>query len=241
MPFDIEKFIPQRSTERFYVPLSIQDDFRKLVYTDMPNLNFTFTIVHDWFNQEDIFDIRGKMFPIAWKANQNNADETGNFRTHLGVDIRKGDIFRRDDNEDFLCVWAIDKEINNLKTQAQGVNILLTITRYQERVIDNKGKLVVPGGYATVFSDLPTVGYETRGKYEFVVASYVPGIVPNNIKTLLIQYNSLTVKLRLNDQFLWKEEAYKIVNLDYSQVSFDQKSGIIVANCEKVPGEQLHA
>lgn len=257
MPFDVNRFVPRSSTRTFYVPPSIQDDFKTFLFTDVPNANWTLEKVHDWSQKGEILPtdpvfnavltreyfaehpelIRAEIFPINWKTAFNNADNTDNFRTHLDSGIQKGDIFIREDREYMLGIWAATKEVNNIKTQAQLCNMMLTVTREVGWEMDEDGKLISETGKVTIAGPMPVVASNVSGKYEYVITNYTPGIVPNNIATLLLQFNPQTDMIRINDEFIWHGNGYKVINIERTQLDIREDNGILILNCDKIPGE----
>ena len=42
-------FIPKRSREDFRPPSRIETDFQRLLAHDVPHVNWTFELIHDWY------------------------------------------------------------------------------------------------------------------------------------------------------------------------------------------------
>lgn len=245
MPFDmlgLTIFVPSASNFIPYIPPTIVTDYDRVLHTKIPNVTYTFDIRHDWY-AVDIPEnlVRGMMYAINWKQAINNADNTDNLRVSLDCDIQKGDILLRDDGRTLLCIWAITEQINNKKTQAQLCNYNLEVFRNTGWQIDKDGKRISDSEYTTIAPEIPCICSNVTGKYEYVIANYIPGVLPDNIANILMQYNTTTDKIMIGDLFLWHRQWYTIKNIERTQLDVAEDSGILILNCEKMPGEQVVA
>lgn len=106
--------------------------------TDMPNSNYTFELARDWYTRDEASYepafIRGMYFPINWKSKIGNSDANANFRTHLRVDIRKGDLIIREDGVIYMLNWQVQRHPNNQSTQAVDCNAFLAFYRDVDEV-----------------------------------------------------------------------------------------------------------
>lgn len=75
----------KRSRRDFRPPPTLEDDFRRLLNHDIPHTNYTFELIHDWYDSlqegyEPIF-VRAQQTPIEWKSKIGNSDMSTNFKT----------------------------------------------------------------------------------------------------------------------------------------------------------------
>lgn len=51
-----------------------------------------------------------------------------------------------------------------------------------------------------------------------------------------IQFNEQTKKITINDEFEYGGFTYRLINVDWSEVNYDNTAGIINFNCKRVAG-----
>lgn len=231
------------SNMHFYVPPTVQTDFENYLDTDVPNVNFTWEIVHSWPDRsEPGYEptyCRAEMFPINWKSNLANADNTSNFKTDLRVPIQKGDIAIREDGNIRQLNWKVEKKINEQSTQGQECNLMLTVKRMGEETVDpDTGILTKEAEEVTVVSEHPCAIYQYDGRPEYAVGPNTPGAVPDVLSIIQIQWNSATQDLRIGDEFEWVADTHRIINLDYSGIDISGDNGILRIHTRKVAGAQ---
>lgn len=227
----------------FHVPPTLADDFERWLMGDVPNSVYTFELVRDWYAREaggyaPAF-IRGMHFPINWKSKIGNSDANSNFRTHLRVDIRKGDLVVREDGTLYMLNWQVQRHPNNQSTQAVDCNAFLAFWREVDEVLDDRGYLVEPAHREMIAPAIPGVYAEYAGRPDYAPALNTPGIHPDHLLTVQVQYNSRTREVRIGDQFELMHSTYRVVHLMYHEVDIDGVYGIINITARKAAGEGL--
>lgn len=208
----------------------------------MPNANYTFELVRDWYARgaagyEPEF-IRSMYFPINWKSKLGNSDANSNFRTHLRVDIRKGDMVVREDGEIYMLNWQVQRHPNNQSTQAVVCNAFLEFFRDVDEVLDERGYLLEQAHRLSVAPTIPCVYSEYAGRPDYAPAFNTPGIVADHLLTCQTQWNERTKEIRINDQFELMRSTYRIVHMIHHEVDIDGQYGIINITARKVAGEE---
>lgn len=237
----IRPFVGAPGTTPFYIPPTIQSDFENYLDTDVPNVNFTWEIVTDWPKRstagyEPVY-LRAEMYPINWKSNFANADNTANFKTDLRVPVIKGDIAIREDGQIRQLNWKVEKHINDQHTQAQECNLMLTVTRRVDDEVDpTTGMLIAEAHDKEIVSQHPCAAYQYDGRPYYDTGFNSPGIAPDALTMIQIQWNSATKQLRVADEFDWFVDRYRIINLDYSGIDVDQKHGVLKIHARKIAG-----
>lgn len=237
----IVPFVSVPSSTQFYVPPHIQTDFMNYLDTDVPNVNFTFEIVSDWTLRGGIgytpTYLRAEMYPINWKSNFGNADNTMNFKTDLRVPINKGDIAVREDGQIRQLNWKVEKHVNDQTTQAQECNLMITIERMMDEVVNPlTGMLVVEGGYEAIVSDHPCAAYQYDSRPYYDVHINAPGVAPDVTTIFQIQWNTGTRNIRIGDEFDWFVDRYRISNIDYGGIDVSGTNGVLKLHARKVAG-----
>lgn len=208
----------------------------------MPNTNYTFELVRDWYAREEAgYEpefIRGMYFPINWKSKIGNSDANSNFRTNLRVDIRKGDLIVREDGVIYMLNWQVQRHPNNQNTQAVDCNAFLAFDRNVDEVLDERGYLLEPARRQTVAPLIPCVYAEYAGRPDYAPAFNTPGITPDHLLTCQVQWNSRTKEIRIGDQFELMHSTYRIVHLMHNEVDIDGVYGIINITARKAAGEE---
>lgn len=192
----------------------MEADFDAFLMTDVPHVNWWFTRYANWYDQEDTQEIRGEIFPINWKSKYSGSDTASNFRVSQKTEIQKGDLLIREDGEILMLIWNVEDQVNNKKSQVQVCNLMATFTRHQKAVVDPAtGRLVTPEGDVAIAENIPVIAYEVANKIEYSVSYNVPGIVPNHLGTVLIQYNAQTDKIQIGDEFNWHGTGFHITDI----------------------------
>lgn len=217
----------------------MEADFDAFLMTDVPHVNWWFTRYHDWTDQQATSQIRGEIFPINWKSKYSGSDTASNFRVSQKTEIQKGDILIREDGEILMLIWNVEDQVNNKKSQVQVCNLMATFTRFQKAVVDPvTGWVVTAEGDKTVVENIPVIAYEVANKVEYATSYNVPGIVPNHLGTVLLQYNPQTNNLRIGDQFVWHGTAFHITDIGYGELDITGTSGMLTLTVKKVAGEE---
>ena len=132
---------------KFYIPLTLEQDFIDWLKTDVPNINYDFELVRDWYARSQTgyapVSLRAMLFSIEWKSKVGNSDASSNFKTSYEVPIRKGDIVIREDGSIFMLNWTVQRHPNNQSTQAVDCNASLEFTRHVDETLDEKVTLLV--------------------------------------------------------------------------------------------------
>lgn len=140
-------------------------------------------------------------FPILWKSKINNSDANSNFRTHLQVDIRKGDFVIREDGVIYMLNWQIQRHVNNQSTQAVDCNAFIEFWREVDDVLDGRGFLIEAAHREIIAPTIPCLYSEYAGRPDYATNYNTPGILADHLLTVQVQYNDRTKHLRINDQF----------------------------------------
>lgn len=64
----------------------------------------------------------------------------------------------------------------------------------------------------------------------------MPGINADSLMSGQIQFNDKTKQMMINDEFEYGGFTYRIINVDWTEISYDQTYGIINFNCKRVAG-----
>lgn len=199
-----------------------------------------FELLPDWFakNEPDYepHKIRMEIYPDTSKSRYVNMDNVSNVRAAVDSGIKKGDMIIAPDGTVYLLDWAVALQSNNAPSRALRCNMLLSMMRYHEEETDADGYLVAEEGYAPLFDNLPVNVYRYDGRPEFSAISGTPGISPDALTIVTIQYNSKTKDIRADDKFIWTGETYVVIDVNYSGVYYLKDAGIIVLQCKKMPG-----
>lgn len=180
--------------------------------------------------------IRCAMFPINWKSNFAAADEGVNFRTDFLHRVRKGDMVIREDGEVYLLTWAVHNQLNNQPSQAKRCNHYLTIKREVPEVIDDQGYLVEPAKEKTFIGEMPVCVYQYDGRPDYQASYNTPGISPDALIIVDLQFNAETEKIKINDEFYWGDSKCRVININLSGVNIARDAGMLQIHARYVSG-----
>lgn len=202
---------------KFYVPPSLEQDFRDWLKTDISHTNYDFELVRDWYARDEAgyapVYLRAQYTPINWKSKIGNSDANSNFKTSYDVPVRKGDIAIREDGTIYMLNWKIQHLPNNQTTQAIDCNATLTFTRHMDETVDDKGFLVEEAREEIIVPSLPCVYAEYAGRPDYAANYNTPGVSPDHLLTVQVQWNGKTRNLRTGDEFRLLHSQYRVVDL----------------------------
>jgi len=236
-------YIPEATQKRFYVPKALAADFTEFLQNDIPNTVMNFELVKSWYdraddNYEPVY-IRGEIYPDSTKSRYSNTDNNMNFRADINSGIRKGDMIIQPDGTIFVLDWEVALESNNAPSRALRCNMHLKVERHQEEVVDDYGYVIEPEGTTIVAHDIPANAYRYDGRPEYSAVAGTPGVTPNALTLMTVQYNEQTKNIRIDDTFVWGNEVYKIVDVNRVGVHIDETHGVLFLQAKKASGGLL--
>lgn len=246
--YELIPCIKKDSHRDFRPPPTIISDFERLLQHDVPNTNYSFELIHDWFeankaDYEKTF-IRGQQTPIDWKSKIGNSDMSTNFKTDHRVKIHKGDYVIRQDGVIFMLSWQVTNHPNNQATQSVKCNDYLSFKRKYEQKTDQYGfaiedpdmDKVDENGYITICQNVPASHsqYSGRPDYELILGN--PGLHPDHLITVYVQFNPTTDKIDINDQFVIGHSTYRAVLVYDGQIDISNQYGVVQILGKRVAG-----
>lgn len=235
-------FRTRASHENFKPPEQIETDFVHLLNHDVPHTNFTYEILHDWYQRDEegyepIY-IRGQQTPIDWKSKIGNSDMSSNFKTSYEVPVQKGDIAIREDGTLYMLNWNITLHPNNQATQCVECNAVVDFTREVAPEVDPMTGFQIgdDGGRKIIAGQMPISHSEYAGRPDFSGSSGQAGMHPDHLISVYLQWNPTTRKLRLDDEFIIGDFTYRVINISLAEVHVDKDYGVLTLNAKRVAG-----
>lgn len=183
--------------------------------------------------------IRGELYPDSTKSRYENTDNNLNIRCSESSGIKKGDMVVDEDANVYVLDWEVSLQANNAPSRALRCNMFLTVERYHEEITDEYGYLIEPEGWSPIFEQLPANAYRYDGRPEYSAISYVPGVIPNALTLMTLQYNDKTKHIRIDDRFIWGNETYTIVDIDYVGIGLDGRGTLKLQAKKSAGGQKL--
>ena len=236
-------YVPQGTSKRFRVPRTLAADFTAFLNQDIPNTVMDFVLLKDWYQQfADGYEaqtIRGEIYPDSTKSRYSNTDNNMNFRADVASGIQKGDMIIQPDGKVFLLDWEVALQSNNAPSRALRCNMVLTVKRFQEAQVDEDGYLIdgEDEGWKDIVSSIPANAYRYDGRPEYSAIDNTPGITPNALTLISVQYNEQTKDIRESDRFVWRNNTYEIVDVDPVGINISGNSGVLKLQAKKAAGE----
>lgn len=228
------------SSKNFCPPATIESDFERLLMHDVPNVNYTFDLIHDWYDHieehEEHNYIRAQQTPIDWKSKIGNSDMSTNFKVSHKTAIYKGDMVIREDGLVYLLNWMIQSHPNNQATQSILCNARLTFTRLLPEEVDENGYLLSDNTQVVIAGELPCTHSEYAGRPDFALSQGAAGIAPDHLITVSVQWNKQTRNIRVGDNFTLGDYTYRVINVSMAEVDIDEKHGVLLLNARRVAG-----
>lgn len=233
-------YVPQGTSKRFRVPRTLAADFTKFLSQDIPNTVMDFELVSDWcMKSEEWYEpkyIRGEIYPDSTKSRYENTDNNMNFRADVHSNIKKGDMIVQPNKEIFILDWYVALESNNAPSRALRCNMLLNITRFSQGEFDEDGYRIEMPEEKVIVENLPANAYRYDGRPEFSAISGTPGVSSNALTLMTIQLNRQTKNIEIGDKFVWGNEQYEIIDIDYVGVDISGRFGTLKLQSKKVSG-----
>lgn len=233
-------YIPAGSSARFYVPRTLAPDFTNFLQNDIPGAVGDFTLIADWYAQGQSgyrpITIRGELYPDSTKSRYSNTDNNLNFRSDINSGIKKGDMLIGPDETIYLLDWEVPPQPNNRMSRALRCNAQLTFSRYQAEEVDKNGYLIKEEGWIHVAQSIPCNAYRHDGRLEFSANSNLPGLIPNTVTLLSVQFNEQTKNIKVDDIFEWGSDTYTVADVNLVGVNLAGTSGVIQLQAKKKAG-----
>lgn len=233
-------YVPQGTSKRFRVPRTLAADFTAFLNQDIPNTVMDFELVPDWYARNDPeYEkryIRGEIYPDSTKSRYENTDSNMNFRADVNSGIKKGDMLVEPDGSVYVLDWAVHLQSNNAPSRALKCNMYLTIKRYVAEEVNDEGYLMTPEGYKTVVEEIPANAYRYDGRPEYSAVSGTPGIAPNALTIMTIQYNEQTKNIKESDRFEWGGDIFEVVDVNYVGLNIAGEYGTLKVQAKKMAG-----
>lgn len=231
---------PSGTNKRFYIPPTLASDFTEFLDNDIPNTVMNFTLLHNWYSQfEDGYKptvIRGELYPDSSKSRYTNMDNHMNIRCDVNSGIQKGDIVIDENNRIYVLDWEVFNQSNNVPSRALRCNFKLTVEHYEHELTDEDGYLIQEEGWKKVVDALPSNAYRYDGRPEYSAVAATPGVTPNALTLVTVQYNQQSKNIRIGDRFLWGNEYYEIVDISYIGIEIEDSFGCITLQAKKMAG-----
>lgn len=225
-----------------YVPPHLAQDVENLIAANIPNSTYDFLIHHDYLSKMAPIPARALRAQLNFKSDINNADRTTEFYAPLSVELFKGDILYFPALDIWAQVsWTVHRQVNAINTQIMLCNAWLTFDRYHDEIVDENAILVQEAGWSAVTGTIPVSLSNTYMRFDYGKKAEMPGIIPSNLLEVKLQCNAQTKQLKLNDQFDYGPERYKITNIEYADTDIRHEHGLIKVVGEKASGEVAHA
>ena len=230
----------KRSMRDFRPPETIESDFERLLNHDVPHINYTFELLRDWYDQfaedyQPVF-LRGQQTPIDWKSKIGNSDMSANFKVTHKIPIHKGDMVIREDGTVYMLSWNVTNHANNQATQITECNAVIDFTRHFAAEVDEYGYILKPAGPRVIVPAIPCNHLEYAGRPDYEVRQGTPGMTPDHLITVNVQWNPTTRKLRINDEFVIGDFTYRIINISIAEVNIAKEYGVLTLNAKRVAG-----
>lgn len=231
------------SHKDFRPPATIEDDFRRLLEHEVPYVNYTFELLHNWYDMyeegyEPVY-LRAQQTPIDWKSKIGNSDMATNFKATHDIPLYKGDMVIREDGMVYLLNWNVQNHANNQATQNVECNAVVHFTRMFPDKTDVEGYLLEEGGERIVVPDIPVMHTEYAGRPDFSMTRDTPGIVPNHLITVSLQWNEKTRGIRIDDKFVIGDFTYRVISISTAEVNIDKEHGVLILHAKKVAGGEV--
>ena len=230
----------QPSGLNFYVPPTLESDFDNFLNNDIPNQVGNFTVYHDWYEQFEAgyepYVVRAELYPDTTKSRYENTDNNMNIRFSKSSDTYKGNIVKDENGVTYILDWEIPPEHNNRASRALRCNINLTVYRHMPETVDEMGYLIEPEHDEDIFTELPSNAYRYDGRPEYSAIAGFPGVIGSALTIMTVQYNDKTKNIKQDDHFVWGDQDYTIIDVNWVGVNYRTNTGTLKVQAKKTAG-----
>ena len=214
----------------FYVPSTLSSDFSDMLNTFGTSVTVNYNSVTP----------TSAIVQLSRKSTQNtfqNLNDNGRtLRFKLTDTIIKGDYLTDTANNiTYIVSYNPYKDINSYRSQAQLTNCQLNFIRWSEAQLDDLGNTATPAGYLPIANNFDCFTSRT-GMGIFDSGMNQIGIIPEGSMMVGLQYNTTTALIQIGDEFSYRNIQYTVEDLDYSQLSDDSNTGLLISFSKKRPG-----
>lgn len=229
----------------FYIPPTLKEDFNAFLATNVTNQVVETEIIHNWYDKAALdyepYIQKCEFYPDSTKSRYENTDSIVNVRFSLDTEVWKGDIIIHPNGDLFVLDWDVPPELNNKASRGLRCNFYLHIERWKEDEVDPETGMLVPGGeghFEVLVPDIPCNAYHYDGRPEYSNHMGAPGVVPNDLTILVVQYNDYTKNIRVDDEFQWGQDRLKIINVSFVAMDLihGDNKGILKIQAKKIAG-----
>ena len=101
---------------------------------------------------------------------------------------------------------------------------------------DAQGFVETPAHDEDILVDHPATFTTYAGRPDYIASAGIPGINADSLMTAQVQFNDATKQITINDEFKFGGFTYRIINVEWTEVNYEQTAGIINFNCKRVAG-----
>ena len=233
-------YVPQGTSRRFKVPRTLAADFTAFLNQDIPNTVMNFEHLPDWYVRfEDDYEpryIRGEIYPDSTKSRYENTDNNMNFRADVRSGIKKGDMIVQPDGTVFVLDWFVALQSNNAPSRALRCNMNFEVKRFEQGDFDEDGYRKHEPKWKEIVKPIPANAYRYDGRPEYSAISGTPGITPNALTILTVQYNEQTKNVTVDDKFMWANDIYEIIDINAVGLDLSGNFGVLKIQAKKASG-----
>jgi hypothetical protein len=99
--------------------------------------------------------------------------------------------------------------------------------------------LIEPEGWKTIAGPIPCNAYRYEGRPEFTAVSGQPGVTPNALTVVSVQYNTTTRYLNDGDVFVWGNDTYQIIDVGLANMELSGTNGVLTLQAKKAAGGMI--
>jgi len=208
---------------RFYIPPKIQTNFTESIAALGVDCILNFVIGSK---------VRVRFDKVNYRVKNGSTSSDEVIFAELSSNLKMGDYLQF--KEEILL-------INQIKTSQYpqcyeisvgNCNTKFNITRYFNEEYNSSGVITKAAGNYPVVSSLYCI--TTVGSFEFDSSNGSVGIIPSDQISVQCAVNTLTKTIAEGDNFLWVNDKYVVVSLDWSQLDLDGLDGILTFHAKKV-------
>ena len=208
---------------KFYIPPNLQKDFSDSMLALGTDCIVNFVVGSK---------VRVRFDKVNYRVKNGVVSSDEVLFAELSSNLKMGDYLQY--KEEILLINQV--KVNQFpqcyEISVGNCNVKFDIKRYCAEEYNSDGVITNVAGNRDIAKSLYCV--MTVGSYEFNAQSGAVGIIPTDVMGCQAQVNVNTKAIAEGDTFLWVNDKYEVISLDYSQVDLDGNDGVLTFYAKKV-------
>lgn len=217
----------------YFIPPTLVRDFDAFLLTEACH---DISFCHDILAQTPVW-IKERAEITKNTSKQRSYDRGVKLTVSHNTALRKGDYVLYKDELYLITTNINDNQLNAKTALMELATIPFVFSRkYEDEIDDNTGMIIKCGGYRNIFGEIRGI-LTSNNTASYSVGTTNVGLFPKNALSVYLQANEKTFSLKIDDIFSLFDNSYIIRSILYTEINYDNTSGILILQVENTNKE----